>query len=143
MAGFPPGNSIIGGATLWVLKGAKPEEYKGVAQFFKYLASTETQAWWAGVTGYLPISNSAVKAMEASGHFGKHPEQRTAIKQMQSGKITPNSQGIRLGNFPSVRDAIEEQMENIFSGKKTAKQGLDDAVAKSTDILKEFAALYK
>jgi sn-glycerol 3-phosphate transport system substrate-binding protein len=143
LAGFPQGNSIIGGATLWVLKGAKPEEYKGVAQFFKYLASTENQAWWAGVTGYLPISNSAVKAMEASGHFSKNPQQLTAIKQMQTGKTTPNSQGIRLGNFASVRDAIEEQMENIFSGKKTAKQGLDDAAAKSTDILKEFAALYK
>jgi sn-glycerol 3-phosphate transport system substrate-binding protein len=34
-------------------------------------------------------------------------------------------------------------MENVFAGKKTAKQGLDDAVAKSGDILKEFAALYK
>jgi sn-glycerol 3-phosphate transport system substrate-binding protein len=62
---------------------------------------------------------------------------------MAAGKTTPNSQGIRLGNFVSVRDAIEEQMENIFSGKKTAKQGLDDAVAKSNDVLKEFAALYK
>src|SRR5262250_489964 len=143
LAGFPQGNSIIGGATLWVLKGAKPAEYKGVAQFFKYLASTENQAWWAGVTGYLPISNSAVKAMESSGHFQKNPQQLTAIKQMQTGKTTPNSQGIRLGNFSSVRDAIEEQMENIFGGKKTPKQGLDDAVAKSTDILKEFAALYK
>jgi sn-glycerol 3-phosphate transport system substrate-binding protein len=143
MAGFPQGSSIIGGATLWVLKGAKPDEYKGVAQFFRYLASTENQAWWAGVTGYLPISNSAVKAMEGSGHFQKHPQQRTAITQMQMGKVTPNSQGIRLGNFVSIRDAIEEQMENIFSGKKTAKQGLDDAVAKSNDILKEFAALYK
>jgi sn-glycerol 3-phosphate transport system substrate-binding protein len=143
LAGFPQGSSIIGGATLWVLKGARAEEYKGVAQFFRYLTSTENQAWWAGVTGYLPISNSAVKAMEASGHFGKHPEQRTAITQMQRGKVTPNSQGIRLGNFVSIRDAIEEQMENIFSGKKTAQQGMDDAVAKSADILKEFAALYK
>ena len=143
MEGFPRGNSIIGGATLWVMKGATPAEYKGVAQFFKYLASTENQAWWAGVTGYLPISNAAVKALESSGHFQKHPEQRTAIKQMLSGTTTPNSQGIRLGNFPSIRDAIEEQMENIFSGKKTAKQGLDDAVAKSNEILKEFAALYK
>jgi sn-glycerol 3-phosphate transport system substrate-binding protein len=62
---------------------------------------------------------------------------------MQRGKVTPNSQGIRLGNFVSIRDAIEEQMENIFSGKKTAQQGMDDAVAKSADILKEFAALYK
>ena len=143
MAGYPQGDSIIGGATLWVMKGAKPEEYKGVAQFFKYLASTENQAWWATVTGYLPISNSAVKAMEASGVYAKNPNLKTSIAQMTSGKITPNSQGLRLGNFSSVRDAIEEQMENIFNGSKTAKQGLDDAVAKSNEVLKEFAALYK
>jgi sn-glycerol 3-phosphate transport system substrate-binding protein len=143
MSGYPQGNAIIGGASLWVLKGAKPEEYKGVAQFFKYLASTENQVWWAGVTGYLPISNTAVKAMEASGHFQKNPQQRTAITQLNSGKTTPNSQGIRLGNFVSIRDSIEEQMENIFSGKKTSKQGLDDAVTKSNEILKDFAALYK
>jgi sn-glycerol 3-phosphate transport system substrate-binding protein len=143
LAGFPQGNSIIGGATLWVMKGAKPEEYKGAAQFFKYLASTENQAWWAGVTGYLPLTNAAAKAMEASGHYAKNPNQKTAVNQMNSGKTTPNSQGIRLGNFTSVRDAIEEQMEHIFSGNKTAKQGLDDAVAKSNEILKEFAALYK
>ena len=143
LSGYPQGSSIIGGATLWVMKGAKPEEYKGVAQFFKYLASTANQAWWAGLTGYLPLTNAAVKAMESSGHFQKNPQQRTAIDQMLGGKTTPNSQGIRLGNFVSIRDAIEEQMENIFSGKKTAKQGLDDAVAKSSEILKEFAALYR
>jgi len=48
MGGYPQGNSIIGGATLWWLKGAKPEEYKGVAQLFKYLASTENQALVGG-----------------------------------------------------------------------------------------------
>jgi len=143
MAGFPTGNSIIGGATLWVMKGAKPEEYKGVAQFFKFVASTENQAWWAGVTGYLPLTNAAAKALEASGHYTKNPNQKTAVNQMNAGKTTPNSQGIRLGNFTSVRDAIEEQMEHIFSGNKTAKQGLDEAVTKSNEILKEFAALYK
>jgi sn-glycerol 3-phosphate transport system substrate-binding protein len=143
LAGFPQGNSIIGGATLWVMKGAKADDYKGVAQFFKYLAGTENQAWWAGITGYLPISNAAVKAMEASGIYQKSPHLKTSVNQMNSGKTTPNSQGIRLGNYPSIRDAIEEQMELIFSGKKTSKQGLDDAVAKSRDTLKEFSALYK
>lgn len=143
LAGFPQGNSILGGATLWVLKGAKPEEYRGVAQFFRYLASTENQAWWAGLTGYLPISNAAVKAMEASGVYQKSPHLRTSVNQMNAGKTTPNSQGIRLGNYVSIRDAIEEQMELIFSGKKTPQQGMDDAVAKSRDVLKEFAALYK
>ena len=122
------------------MKGAKPEEYKGVAQFFKYLASVENQAWWAGVTGYLPLTNAAVKAMEASGVYTKSPALKTAVTQMNAGKTTPNSQGLRLGNYGSIRDAIEEQMENVFAGKKTAKQGLDDAVAKSDDVLKEFAA---
>ena len=143
LAGYPQGNSIIGGATLWVMKGAKADDYKGVAQFFKYIASTENQSWWAGITGYLPISNAAVKAMEASGIYQKSPHLKTSVNQMNSGKTTPNSQGIRLGNYSSIRDAIEEQMEFIFSGKKTAKQGLDDAVAKSRDILKEFSALYR
>ena len=143
LTGFPQGNSIIGGATLWVMKGAKADEYKGVAQFFKHLASTENQTWWAGITGYLPISNAAVKAMEASGAYQKNPHLKTSVNQMNSGKTTPNSQGIRLGNYVSIRDAIEEQMELIFSGKKTPKQGLDDAVGKSRDILKEFAALYR
>ena len=48
--------------------------------------------------------------------------------------------GHRLGNSVAIRDVIEEQMENIFSGNKAPKQGLDDAMAKGNEILKEFAA---
>ncbi len=125
------------------MKGARPEEYRGVAQFLKYVASPENQAWWARVTGYLPLTNAAAKAMEASGHYAKNPNQKTAVEQMNAGKTTPNSQGIRFGNSVAIRDAIEEQLENIFSGTKTPQQGLDDAVAKGNDILKEFAALSK
>ena len=33
-----PQNSIIGGASLWVMAGKKPDEYKGVAKFLNYLA---------------------------------------------------------------------------------------------------------
>jgi sn-glycerol 3-phosphate transport system substrate-binding protein len=54
--------------------------------------------------------------------------------------LESNSQGHRLGNSVAIRDAIEEQMEHIFSGKKTAQEGLDDAVAKGNEILKEVAA---
>ena len=50
---------------------------------------------------------------------------------------------MRLGNFVQIRDVIEGEMENIFAGKKTAKQGLDDAVAKGNEMLKEFAAQNK
>jgi len=38
-----PQNSIIGGASLWVMTGKKPAEYKGVTKFFSYLSSTGVQ----------------------------------------------------------------------------------------------------
>ena len=56
---------------------------------------------------------------------------------------TPNSSGLRLGNFVQIRDVIEGELENIYGGKKPVKQGLDDAVAKSNALLKEFATTYK
>ena len=135
-------NAIVGGATLWVMRGQKAADYKGVAQFFKFLAEPHQQMWWHVTTGYLAISHAALKNLEAAYHFKKYPEQWTAFSQL-SAKPTANSQGIRLGNFVQIRDAIETEMENIFAGKKTAKQGLDDAVAKGDEILKEFAAQYK
>ena len=41
-----PQNSIIGGATLWVLRGHDQGDYKGVAKFMTFLSSPEVQAWW-------------------------------------------------------------------------------------------------
>jgi sn-glycerol 3-phosphate transport system substrate-binding protein len=143
MAGYPQGNSIIGGATLWVMKGKKTEEYKGVASFLAFLATPEQQAWWHASTGYLPVSKSALGALQKTDHFQRNPDMWTAFNQIISGKTTANSQGIRLGNFAAVRDHIEAELENVVSLKKTPKQGLDDAVNQGNKVLKEFASLYK
>ncbi len=105
----------------------------------KFIAEPHQQMWWHVTTGYLPITHAAIKNLEAGYHFKKNPEQWTALSQLAA-RPTANSQGIRLGNFVQVREAIEGELENIFAGKKTAKQGLDDAVAKGNEILKEFAA---
>ncbi len=156
--------SIIGGATLWVLKGKPAAEYRGVARFLEVLARPEQQMWWHVNTGYLAISNTAVRNLEQGYHFVRNPKQYTAFAQltglpptppaaMAGGKkaapprpervATPNSSGIRLGNFVQIRDVIEGEMENIFAGKKSTRQGLDDAVAKSNALLREFAATNK
>ena len=142
ITGYPQGNSIIGGATLWVLKGHKKDHYKGVAKFLEFLGSTEEQVWWHTNTGYFPLTRASVKALPED-HFRKNSNLWTAFAQITKGKTTPNSQGIRLGNFVAVRDTIEAEMENVFAGKKTSQQGLDDAVNKGNATLKEFASLYK
>jgi sn-glycerol 3-phosphate transport system substrate-binding protein len=142
-APYRKASSIIGGATVWVMKGQKAAEYKGVAQFLKFIASTEQQAWWHASTGYLAISNSALQSLEKADHFKKQPFQWTAFAQLTKGTATANSQGLRLGNFVQIRDVIETELENIFAGKKAAKPGLDDAVAKSNELLKEFASQHR
>lgn len=140
--GYPQGNSIIGGASLWVMKGQKKEQYKAVAKFLEFLAQPEQQAWWHAHTGYFPVSRSAIKILPED-HFRKNPNLWTAFAQITKGKTTPNSQGLRLGNFAAIRDILEAEMENIFAGKKTSKQGLDDAIKKGNATLKEFASMYK
>ncbi|MAM72623.1 sn-glycerol-3-phosphate ABC transporter substrate-binding protein UgpB [uncultured Tistrella sp.] len=133
-----PQNSIIGGASLWVLNGKSAEEYKGVAKFFSYLSSPEVQADWHLFTGYLPITTAAYDYAKKQGAYDKTPEAEVAIHQINLNPPTANSKGLRLGNFVQIRDVIEEEMEQVFAGKKTAKAALDDAKTRGDELLRRF-----
>lgn len=136
-------NSIIGGATLWVLKGHKDAEYRGVAEFFRFISSTEKQAWWHVNTGYVPITLSALEMLEADGHFERHPEQRPALQQLTNAEPRENTRGVRLGTFVQVRDIIESQLENIFAGLTTPQAGLDEAVRQANQTLRDYQMIYE
>jgi len=132
-----PRNSIIGGATLWVLQGKSKKEYEGVARFLNYLSDTFVQVFWHENTGYVPITNDAYDLTKRSGYYKKNEGRDVAILQM-SGTPTANSKGLRLGNFVQIRDVINEELEAIWAGKKTARQGLDTAVARGNKLLRKF-----
>src|SRR5256885_6116444 len=55
-----PQNSIIGGASLWVMGGKKPEEYKGVARFFTFLSATDREAKGLKKSTYFPVSKADI-----------------------------------------------------------------------------------
>ncbi|MEM9359206.1 MAG: sn-glycerol-3-phosphate ABC transporter substrate-binding protein UgpB [Pseudomonadota bacterium] len=133
-----PQNSIIGGATLWVLKGHKKEEYKGAAKFMTYLSSPEVQAWWHQETGYVPITNAAYDLSKKQGFYDKNPGTDTAIIQLRLNKPTPNSKGLRFGNFVQIRDIINDEMEQIWKGSKSASDALDSAVKRGNTLLRKF-----
>ncbi|KAA3623026.1 MAG: sn-glycerol-3-phosphate ABC transporter substrate-binding protein UgpB [Proteobacteria bacterium] len=133
-----PQNSIIGGATLWVLRGHDAEDYKGVAKFMTYLASPEVQAWWHQETGYVPITTAAYDLSREQGFYEENPGTDTAIKQLSLHEPTPSSRGVRFGNFVQVRDVINEEMEAIWNGTKTARDAMNDAVARGNDLLRRF-----
>jgi sn-glycerol 3-phosphate transport system substrate-binding protein len=132
-----PQNTVIGGASLWVMAGKKPEEYKGVAQFFEYLSQPDVQSNFHKKTGYLPVTMAAYKETEASGFYKQNPGTDTAVNQMIR-KTTDKSRGIRLGNYVQIRTIEDEELEQVWAGKKTAKEALDSIVKRGNELLERF-----
>ncbi len=132
-----PQNTVIGGASLWVMAGKKPEEYKGVAQFFAHLSKAEEAAKSHQRTGYLPVTKAAYELTEKSGFYKQNPGTDVSVEQMIR-KTTDKSRGIRLGNFVQIRTIVDEETEQIWSGRKGVKEALDSAVKRGNEQLERF-----
>lgn len=138
-----PQNTIIGGASLWVFNGKQNWEYKGIADFFSYLSRPEVQAQWHQNTGYLPITTAAYELTKSQGYYNANPGPEVAIKQLLNKAPTPNSMGIRFGNFNIIREIEDQTWEDILAGKISVKAGLDKMVADGNAELRKFEQLYK
>ncbi len=132
-----PQNTVIGGASLWAMSGKKPEEVKGVGQFFQYLSDAQVQAKSHQETGYLPITVEAFAITEKSGFYKQNLGTDVSVTQMIR-KTTDKSRGIRLGNFVQIRTIIDEELEQVWAGKKTAKEGLEAAKKRGDEQLERF-----
>ena len=132
-----PQNTVIGGASLWVMSGKKPTDYKGVATFFNYLSSPEVQSASHRRTGYLPITTAAFQLTEKSGFYKENPGTDTAVNQMIR-KTTDKSRGIRLGNYVQIRAIEDEELEQVWGGKKSPKEALDTIVRRGNEQLERF-----
>ena len=133
-----PQNTIIGGASLWVMAGKPAEDYKGVAAFLNFLSSPDVQAAWHQNTGYLPITLAAAEKTRADGFYDANPGTEIAGMQMTAKAPTPNSKGIRLGSFDQIRTVIDEELEAVWAGDKDAQAALDSAVARGNELLRRF-----
>ena len=133
-----PQNTIIGGATLWVMNQKNKDVYKGIAKFFTFLSSTDIQLDWHKSTGYVPITLAAYEAAKKEGLYKERPGFDTAIKELTNKPPTPNSKGLRLGNFVQIRNVIDEELESVWSGQKSAKQALDEGVKRGNELLVRF-----
>lgn len=133
-----PQNTIIGGASVWIMEGHTDEEYTAVAAFLNFLSSPEVQAQWHQDTGYLPITNAAGKLTEEQGFYDENPGTEIAGLQMTRNEPTDNSKGLRLGGFDQIRTIIDEELEGVWSGQKSAQVALDSAVERGNQLLRRF-----
>jgi sn-glycerol 3-phosphate transport system substrate-binding protein len=137
-----PQNTVIGGASLWVMSGKKDEEYKGVAQFFAHLSKAEEAAKSHQRTGYLPLTKASFELTDKSNFYKQNPGTDVSVTQMIR-KTTDKSRGIRLGNFVQIRTINDEELEQVWAGKQSAKEALDKAVKRGNELLERFEAANK
>ncbi len=133
-----PQNAIIGGASLWVMGGKDDATYKGVAQFMQFLAQPEMAAEWHQKTGYLPITTAAYELTKQQGFYEKNPGADIATRQMLNKPPLAFTKGLRLGNMPQIRTIVDEELESVWTGKKTPQQALDTAVERGNVLLRRF-----
>ena len=129
-----PQNTLVGGSALWVLAGASAAHYRGVASFFAYLSRPQVQAEWHQRTGYLPLTTAAHELTRKQGYYATHPGQEIAVRQLLA-QPTEDSGGIRLGGLRHIRGIIDEELESVWSGKKTPLDALNAAVRRGNVLL--------
>jgi sn-glycerol 3-phosphate transport system substrate-binding protein len=133
-----PQNSIIGGASLWVMGGKSAPEYKGVAKFFTFLSDVDRQVKLHTESGYLPITKAAYEKVKASGFYKDKPFLETPLLQLNNKEPTENSRGLRFGSFVQIRDIFAEEIESALNGQKAPKAALDAATERGNTMLRQF-----
>jgi sn-glycerol 3-phosphate transport system substrate-binding protein len=133
-----PQNSIIGGASLWVMGGKKADEYKGVAKFFTFISDVDRQAKLHTESGYLPITKAAYEKVKASGFYKDKPYLETPILELTNKTPTDNSKGLRYGSLVQIRDIWSEELEATLNGQKSPQAALDAAAERGNQMLRQF-----
>jgi sn-glycerol 3-phosphate transport system substrate-binding protein len=131
-----PQNTLAGGAGLWVMAGRPKAEYAGVARFFAFLSRPDVQAEWHQRAGYVPLTQAAYELSRAQGYYAAHPGQEVAVRQLLVKSPTRDTRGIRIAALPHVRDIFNEELEQVWSGRKTTLEALNAAVARGNALLR-------
>jgi len=137
-------NTVVGGASLWVLSGKTDEEYKGAANYLAFLATKEEQQFLLENSGYIPVTQSTYDALKAEGFYAKEPfiNRDIAMKSLTWSEPTELTRGIRLGGMIQIRAEWLAEVEAALAGQKTMQEALDTAVARGNDHLARFAQTY-
>jgi sn-glycerol 3-phosphate transport system substrate-binding protein len=135
-----PLNSIIGGASLWTMTAPNRSaaEYKGCAQFLKFIGRVDNDALWHQKTGYVPVTLAGYELSKQQGYYAKTPGTDLPIIQLTRGEVSPNSRGFRLGRMAELRNIFSEELEKALQGQQGAQAALDSVVTRGNRVLREF-----
>jgi sn-glycerol 3-phosphate transport system substrate-binding protein len=133
--------NLIGGASLWLSNGLSPEVEDGALSFLLYFTNSENAADWHKVTGYIPITNSAIALLEEEGWFDENPNSRVAGDQLAASEQTTATAGALVGAFPAIRTAVTDAIEDVLVNGTDVTEALTAAQEEANGILEEYNLL--
>ncbi len=138
-------NTVVGGASLWVLSGKSDDEYRGAAEYLKFLATPESEEFWSTNTGYIPVTKTGFDTLVSKGFYDNAPYKgrELALDSLTYTDPGPLTRGIRLGGFIQARSEWSNEVQAALQGDKTMQEALDTAVQRSNAILNKFARTYR
>ena len=137
-------NSLVGGASLWVLAGKSKDEYRAAAAFLNFIAKPESELFWSTRTGYIPVTKTGFQHLKEQGFYEKpqYKGRELALESLTASEVTPLSRGIRLGGFIQIRKEMRDALSDIFAGKTSVEEGINSAVERSNTVLRRFEKTY-
>ena len=141
VAPLPGGNAgggvAVGGAALYI-SASDPAKQAAAWDYMTFLTSPETQSKWAAATGYIPVRTSATELPEITRRWEEVPGFKVPYDQLVDGADTPATNGAAIGNYESVRAAVEEAQDTMFLDGVAPADALTGAAAEATSAIEAY-----
>ncbi|MGI9597822.1 MAG: extracellular solute-binding protein [Acidimicrobiales bacterium] len=134
--------NLIGGATLWLANGLSTAEQDGALAFMNFFSNPANAASWHQLTGYIPITDSAVNLLSEEGWYDESPNSAVASDQLDAAADTPASTGAFVGNFVAIRDVVTAAVEDILVNDVDVKERMGSAQTEAQSLLDDYNELY-
>jgi sn-glycerol 3-phosphate transport system substrate-binding protein len=123
----------IGGGSLVVFRGLTPEQEKAAWAFVAWMTAPEQLGSWSRFTGYFAPRKSSYDLADMRAFLEKNPDATVALHQLDYA----HSWFSTYQTVP-VRKAIEDEVQAVLSGKKSAEQAVKDAQRKADEIMRPY-----
>lgn len=133
----PRNGTIIGGASVWLVKGFDIEVATAAQNFLLYMTNTKNMADWHKLTGYYPVRKSSIDLLEQEGWFSGNPERTVAFTQLLETESNTATAGALIGSFSDTRTILAEAIQKVFNGA-VVDEALEEANEKANIKLQEY-----
>ncbi|MBI5300916.1 MAG: ABC transporter substrate-binding protein [Chloroflexi bacterium] len=137
-AAFQKAGTIIGGASVYIMKDRPAAEQGCAWEFVKFTVSPEIQAYWHTASGYYPVTKKSYDVKEDQEWVAKYPQFKTAVDQLHAAPNNRFTQGALTGVMPAARQRTELAIEEVIAAKSTPQQALDAAANDVTKLITDY-----